>query len=315
MENNQLQVAVGVVKNAAGQILIALRDEALHQGGLWEFPGGKLEAGETALQALVRELQEELAITVNSASPLITIKHQYPDLAVQLLVFEVTDFSGVAQGNEGQPLQWVAEDTLLDYAFPAANQPIIAAAQLPPFYAILEADDEAQLLGNLQKILANGVKLIQIRLKNLPSQDVDKFVEKFLRQAYPLCQQHDACLLGNSALAHSGHPAFHGIHLTSRDLLALDKRHENSRWLAASCHNLEQLQHAERIGVDFAVLAPVLPTLTHPNAAALGWEQFAAWVAEVNIPVYALGGMALPLLKKAREAGAQGIASIRAFLV
>ncbi|MDD2724111.1 MAG: Nudix family hydrolase [Methylovulum sp.] len=314
MDKNHLQVAVGVIKNAAGQVLIALRDESLHQGGLWEFPGGKLEAGETAEQALVRELQEELAITVNSASPLITIKHQYPDLAVQLLVFEVADFSGVAQGNEGQPLQWVAVDALMDYAFPAANRPIIAAVRLPPFYAILEVDDEAQLLGNLQKILANGVKLIQIRLKNLPIHDVEKVVEKFLKQAYLLCRQHDACLLGNSALAHSGHPAFHGIHLTSRDLLALDKRPENRRWLAASCHNFEQLQHAERIGVDFAVLAPVLPTPTHPNAAALGWAQFADWVAEVNIPVYALGGMALPLLKTARGAGAQGIASIRAFL-
>jgi 8-oxo-dGTP diphosphatase len=78
-----LQVAVGVVKNATGQVLISLRDKALHQGGLWEFPGGKIEANETVEQALARELKEELDITVLATTLLITINHQYPDLAVQ----------------------------------------------------------------------------------------------------------------------------------------------------------------------------------------------------------------------------------------
>ena len=310
MDKKRLQVAVGVIKNASGQVLIALRDESLHQGGLWEFPGGKLEPGETAEQALVRELHEELDISVQTASPLLTIQHQYPDRAVQLLVYEVSCFSGEAKGNEGQPLQWVNTADLNNFAFPAANRPIIAAAQLPAFYAILEAENESLLIAHLQKILANGIRLIQVRLKNLPQASVLAFLE----QAQPICERHDACLLANSSLGLDAHPAFQGLHLTSRDLLALTQRPDGVRWLAASCHNPTELAHAQQIGVDFAVLAPVLPTLTHPDADTLGWEKFAEWVTGINIPVYALGGMTIGSLGTARAAGAQGIASIRAFL-
>lgn len=314
MTEKYLQVAVGVIKNATGQILIALRDPDLPQGGVWEFPGGKLETGETARQALARELQEELGITVQMSTPLIAVRHHYPGLAVQLHVFEVTGFSGMACGNQGQPIQWVEPWALADYAFPEANRPIIAAAQLPTYYAVLEADGWTctpdSLQGNLQKILGHGVKLIQVRLKGL----LPSLVEDFIGQAHPLCRQAGACLLANSALDMSAHPAFQGLHLTSHDLLALKRRPSHLRWLAASCHSLDELRHAEAIGADFAVLGPVLPTLSHPHAKALGWAQFADWVAAVNMPVYALGGMALPMLPNAREAGAQGIASIRAFL-
>jgi 8-oxo-dGTP diphosphatase len=119
-------------------------------------------------------------------------------------------------------------------------------------------------------------------------------------------------LLINSAVGYS--VEVDGIHLTSRDLMALTTRPENIKWLAASCHNLEQLRHAQNIGVDFVVLAPVLATQTHPDAATLGWEQFAELVAEVNLPVYALGGMTTSSLITARQCGGQGIAAIRAFL-
>lgn len=305
---NPLQVAVGVVKNREGKVLISLRHAELHQGGLWEFPGGKIEASETARQALVRELNEELNITVTAASPLITIKHQYPDRLVQLNVFLVEQFSGEAKSLEGQPFKWVTPAELKHYAFPAANQPIITAARLPHHYAILDDAEEALLLPSLQKLLNRGVKLIQARLKNLPPAAVATFIE----QAYPLCQQQQAVLLMNSAVDYSGE--VDGIHLTSRDLMALGNRPGNCRWLAASCHNLEQLQQAQNIGVDFVVLAPVLPTQTHPGAASLGWEQFSDLVAKVNLPVYALGGMTESSLSSARQSGGQGIAAIRAFL-
>jgi 8-oxo-dGTP diphosphatase len=119
-------------------------------------------------------------------------------------------------------------------------------------------------------------------------------------------------LLINSAV--SGSHQADGLHLTSHDLLACRERPQNYDWVSASCHSLEQLQHAENIGLDFAVLAPVLPTQTHPEAKALGWELVVEWLEEVNLPVYALGGMALPLLPSAKQAGARGIAAIRAFL-
>ena len=166
---NPLQVAVGVIKNPAGKILISLRHASLHQGDLWEFPGGKIEATETARLALARELKEELNITVTAATPLITVNHHYPDLSVRLNVFLVEQFSGEAKSCVGQPFKWVAPAELEHYAFPAANRPIITAARLPHYYAILDDADPALLLTNLQKILNRGVKLIQARLKNLPS--------------------------------------------------------------------------------------------------------------------------------------------------
>ncbi|MDD5272492.1 MAG: Nudix family hydrolase [Methylovulum sp.] len=310
MPREHLQVAVGVVKNAAGQILLTRRDRLAPQGGLWEFPGGKLEAGESAEAALRRELNEEVGIVVQSATPLITINHQYPERAVCLQVFEVSDFAGQAYAREGQPLQWVEAADLSAYQFPAANRPIIAAAQLPPHYAILETDDAAQVPQVLQTLIAKGAKLVQVRLKQLPQ----TVVKDFLDEVHLSGLAQDVCLLVNSSLALVGHPAIQGLHLTSPDLLALTQRPKQIRWVAASCHTLEELHHAQAIGVDFAVLAPVLPTLTHPNAPALGWEVFADWVAQVNLPVYALGGMSLDLCQQARLAGGQGIAAIRAFL-
>lgn len=305
-----LQVAVGVIKNATGHVLISLRGQSLPQGGCWEFPGGKIEAGETAEQALARELKEEVDITVLAATPLITIKHRYPERAVQLNVFLVERFSGEAKSCEGQPVKWVGVDELAHYSFPAANQPIIAAAQLPPYYAILDDADERQLLINLQKILNRGVKLIQARLKNLPGQAVKNFIS----YAYPVCRQQRAVLLINSAVENAAEVTVDGIHLTSRHLMASVKRPENRLWVAASCHNLQELQHAQKLGVDFAVLAPVQATGTHPDTDALGWMQFTGLVSTVNLPVYALGGLSASDLDRAKQAGSQGIAGIRAFL-
>lgn len=319
-----LHVAAAVIKNAQGRILISLRDTSLHQGGLWEFPGGKVEAGETSEQALIRELKEELDITVTSATPLITIKHRYPDLMVQLHVYSVDNFKGVAKGCEGQPLKWVAADELTRYRFPAANRPIITAARLPPYYAILDDADATLLMTHLQKMLNSGIKLIQARLKRL----APKAVNDFLGQAYPLCRQQGALLLLNSAVKLADGLVFNdmasdsdinaegidGLHLTASHLMARTRRPGNIQWLAASCHSVEELQHAERIGADFAVLAPVLSTQTHPGVEPLGWEQFRQMVSMTNLPVYALGGMTEACLTTAQAAGGQGIAAIRAFL-
>ncbi len=120
-------VAVGVVQNARGEVLIAKRAEHLHQGGLWEFPGGKVEAGETVAQALVRELGEELGIAVKRSEPLLDIQHDYGDKQVTLCVHTVQEFAGQPQALEGQPLRFVAKNELVDYEFPVANRPILSA--------------------------------------------------------------------------------------------------------------------------------------------------------------------------------------------
>ena len=122
-----LHVAAAVIYDPAGNILIARRPDHKHKGGFWEFPGGKVEATETAADALARELLEELGIRDINAQQLIQITHHYPERSVLLDVYSVTTFSGEASGCEGQPIQWVKPDSLLEYSFPEANQPIIEA--------------------------------------------------------------------------------------------------------------------------------------------------------------------------------------------
>jgi 8-oxo-dGTP diphosphatase len=123
----RVHVAVAVITNSDGYVLIAKRPDHAHQGGLWEFPGGKVEAGEHLEAALQRELREELGIELQSCQPLLEIHHDYPDKQVFLDVWTVTSFSGQAYGREQQAIRWVTLETLNEYDFPEANLPILQA--------------------------------------------------------------------------------------------------------------------------------------------------------------------------------------------
>ena len=125
-----VHVAVGVLRNDQGQVLVSLRAKEAHQGGLWEFPGGKVEPGESVEQALSREFEEELGICVHSCSPFIQIGHDYGDKSVLLDVWNVQSFSGVPRGREGQKIEWRAQSALCVDDFPRANEGIIRALQL-----------------------------------------------------------------------------------------------------------------------------------------------------------------------------------------
>ena len=126
-ELQPVHVAVGVIVDPSRRVLLSKRAADSHQGGLWEFPGGKVEPGESLQRALARELQEELGIRVLRTSPLLEVRHDYGDKRVLLDVHVVWEFNGEARGREGQPLNWVTLDALEHYAFPAANAPIVAA--------------------------------------------------------------------------------------------------------------------------------------------------------------------------------------------
>lgn len=304
-----LHVAVGVVRDGEGNILLTQRAKHVHQGGLWEFPGGKLEERESVVNALQRELREEVGIEVQSARPLIKIKHRYPDLRVLLDVWQVNDFSGVAMPHEGQAMCWVNPERLNDYAFPAANLPIISASRLPDRYAILEGTSVEQVLHNLSKIIENGISLLQLRIKSLPACDT----RAVYRHVSSQCQKHNIRLLINSDLA-LPHAKANGIHLSSQALMSSHSRPVGHDWVAASCHNETELRHAQEIGVDFVVLAPVLPTTTHPEATPLGWKNMTDLIEQVNLPVFALGGLTVDNIDSVIHAGGQGIAGISAFL-
>ncbi|MCL2917730.1 8-oxo-dGTP diphosphatase MutT [Shewanella litorisediminis] len=120
----RVHVAVGIIKKGAS-ILLAKRHGHLHQGGKWEFPGGKVEAGETTSDALKRELREEVGLTIHSSLPYMEISHDYPDKQVLLDIHLVEDFSGDAVGAEGQQIEWVTLQEIGQYQFPDANQPIL----------------------------------------------------------------------------------------------------------------------------------------------------------------------------------------------
>lgn len=120
-------MAVGVILDATRRVLVSRRAQDAHQGGLWEFPGGKVEPGESLAAALCRELHEELGIDIGRTSALLEVRHDYGDKRVFLDVHVVWDFVGEARPREGQPLAWVLPGELADYEFPAANLPIVAA--------------------------------------------------------------------------------------------------------------------------------------------------------------------------------------------
>lgn len=304
-----LHVAVGAVHNGRGEVLVAQRPLHVHQGGLWEFPGGKVEPGEGAWQALGRELREELGIEPAAGRPLIEIVHAYADRRVRLDVWKVNAFDGEPRGCEGQAVRWLPVEQLDAAQFPAANRAIITALRLPAVYAISEepGPDREGYLHTLEALLAGGVRLVQLRAKSLE----EGAYRALAQRAAVLCRARGATLLLNAQPEWVAPSGAHGVHLTARRLMAATTRPLGAdRWVAASCHDDRELAHACRIGVDFIVAAPVLPTGSHPGRRPLGWPGLKALAAGATVPVYALGGVSPESLSTAFVHGAQGIAGI-----
>jgi 8-oxo-dGTP diphosphatase len=304
-----IHVAAAALVNAKGEILLARRHDDAHQGGLWEFPGGKLEPGETVAAGLVRELAEELGVAVQRHRPLIRVRHRYPDREVLLDIHRVDDWRDEPHGREGQPIAWVAPDRLTDYPMPAADVPIVRALQLPDRYLLTppRVEDTEVLLNAVHRVLDDGVRLIQLRVFDLAERELVALG----RELCALCHAQGAQVLLNGSVEQATAMGADGVHLNRRALMQSASRPECSGWVAASCHSPAELAHAQAIGVDFAVLSPVLATPSHPDADPLGWPRFAEWVDAVAIPVYALGGMHAGLRSTAWEQGAQGVAGIR----
>ncbi len=311
--SDRIHVAVAVISDRGDNILVSQRPDDAHQGGLWEFPGGKLEPGETRLQALQRECHEELGIQVEQARPLIQITHDYPDRRILLDVWKVTAYSGVPQGREGQPVRWISRSALAALPMPAADVPICSAIQLPDRY-LITPDFHGTLQGFTARIAAGleAGMLLQLRVHSLPGSRLPSLV----RALAPVCEERGVGLLVNTGIEQAVALGV-GVHLSAVRLSAAHRdgyRHDRHRFLlAASCHSAQQLQWAQQIGANFVVLSPVRETRSHPQARPLGWQGFSSLVSRVALPVYALGGMQLTDLAAAWDAGAQGIAGISAF--
>ena len=303
-----IHVVAGVLRDKQGNILLAQRPVDKHLGGLWEFPGGKCEANESAVDALSRELHEELGITKIHSRHLIQVRHDYGDKKIFLDVYLVTDWQGEPVGKEGQPLAWGSLKEMERYDMPAADEPIIKALKLPTRYLITPPDlSAAEVLDQLKVNLDKGERLFHWRLFGLNAQDWSET----LLQANTLAANYDASIMVNASVDDHKKYQLTSWHLNSRQLHELSERPEDVVMLSASCHNEKDLQQAAKLGVDFCVLSPVLPTRSHPDATPLGWDVFKGLVEKVNVPVFALGGMSPDQEVKALESGAQGVAGIR----
>lgn len=307
-EKISLHVAVGVIFNSNGEVLIAQRPEHTTSAGFWEFPGGKVESYENVVDALKRELNEELNIHVQESTPIIKYCYEYPDRSVLLDVWYIHSYQGVPHGSEGQVIEWVKPEKLNKYNMLAANRAIITAIQLPSYYFITsEPENTKDFWLDFKKALDNGFTLIQLRSKCSSSILYTEIAQKALQ----MCKEYEARLMLNHPdslkILHSVNAD--GIHFTSTQMLSISQRPVNfDYWLAASCHHLQEVKYAEGLNLDFLVLSPVLATQTHPGADVLGWASFEKIVQQANLPIYALGGMTMLHIEAAKNCGAQGIA-------
>ena len=290
---------------------MAQRPPGKHLAGRWEFPGGKCEAGEAPEHALRRELAEEIGIDAGTVEPLIAVPWHYPEKSVLLDVYAVRDWRGEAHGREGQALRWVGIEAMHALPMPPADKPVVAALRLPAHYPITpEPDvDDAAFVHAVGRWLEAGETCIQLRCKTASSARRRILAQAVRDRVVP----DGAQILVNDDIGLALELGC-GVHLPAKHLMRLASRPlPPDHWLAASCHDANELQHAVSIGVDFAVLGPVLPTASHPHALALGWNRFAELVAQVPLPVYALGGIGPHDLANAKRAGAQGVAGISGF--
>lgn len=306
-----VDVAVGlIVKN--GQALLAKRAEHQHQGGRFEFPGGKVEAGELVTDALARELHEELGIHIHAPQFVQRLTYRYPEKTVCLHVYRIESFDGEPTGREGQPLHWVDLDQLFELSFPDANRPIVRAAQLPKRYSITsnllmpEHDAIPAWLAE-QAIEKETDAWVYVRLPNVSSDIYEAAIQKLamLRPDLNLIAAWDA--------PESVNEFIRGRHLTQSALLAqadLVRSSERDYWFAA-CHDEKSIKHAVQLGVDAITLGSVFATPTHPDQETLGWSGFAQLTQLSDIPVYALGGMQVKDLDEVRANGGFGVAGIR----
>ena len=303
-----VEVAVAVITRPDGSFLLARRPEGKPYAGYWEFPGGKVKPGESLMQALRREVLEELGTYVEHAYPWITRTFTYPHATVRLCFFRVVEWHGEPHPHENQQLSWQFIDKIGVEPMLPANAPVSRALDLPPVYAITNAAELGTKvsLTQMEGALHNGLRLIQIREKEMAR----KALHVFASEVVALAHHHGAKVLVNGNVDLYRETGADGVHFPSTQLMNLTK-HPNIDWCGASCHNAEELSRAEQLGMNFAVLAPVLPTLSHPEFSTLGWRKFATLIRNYSIPVYALGGLRREDLTTAWEHGGHGIAMMR----
>jgi len=304
----RIEVAAAVIHNERGEFLLAQRPPGKAYAGYWEFPGGKIEPGESAMAALKRELHEELGIDVAAAYPWLTRDFDYSHARVRLRFFQVRRWSGEPHGRESQRFAWQsARNTTVAPLLPA-NGPILRALELPEVYGVTCAGEIGRdaFMARLERSLEHGLRLVQVREKNLGADALQDFAAAVVERA----RAHGARVLVNDNQNVAGRAGADGVHLSAARLKAATHR-PDCEWCGASCHDATELARARDLGVDFVVLGPVAPTPSHPDAPLLGWLRLEQLIRDYPLPVYAIGGMRVGDLERAWSCGAQGVAMLR----
>jgi len=304
----RIAVVAAVLQKPDGRFLLAQRPKGKAYAGYWEFPGGKVEDGETAAAALSRELHEELGIDVISAYPWLIREFDYPHAAVRLHFFRVRAWSGELQGREAQAFAWQRLQAIDVAPLLPANGPILQALSIPETYGItgFTPAEYPRMLDQIESALQQGLRLIQVRGKDWPPELFARYTMDIVARAHAF----GARVLVNADMELARCSDADGVHLTAQQLRDSSKRPDFAL-VGASCHNAEELRKAEQLGVDFAVLGPVLPTPTHPDAALLGWTGLQQLTMDTRIPVFALGGLQSGDREQALVSGAHGLAMMR----
>lgn len=301
-----------------GKVLVGWRNADQHQGNKYEFPGGKIEAGETPVEACRREIFEEVGIGIQQWHAFDVIHHEYDDVEVFLHLFHAT-VNEQYLADIQKPWTWYSRDQLLGLNFPKANHSIIQ--RLFWNHHIKISEDLSELCRNKQSVV-NANTLNESNLNEASAQPLFYYRTELLTSAVEQVQQlnlHDLSrLIINvdiwTQLPESLQKAVGAVHYKQQQMMDLQigQLPLGMRCIAA-CHDLVSLQRAHSLGFDAVILSPVLPTTTHPDAHTLGWEQFAQYAKSSDLPVFALGGLSPTDLRIAQQYGAYGIAGISQF--
>ncbi len=304
-----VDVAVAILVRLDGRVLLARRPAGKVYAGYWEFPGGKVEPGESLREALAREIREELGIEVERAHPWITQRYTYPHATVRLHFHRVLAWRGEPHPAEHDELSWERPELVGVAPLLPANGPVLKALLLPNEYAISQA---AQLgvevfLGKLRGRLEEGLRLVQVREPAFSRSELASLASKVIRLARPA----GARVLVNRDMALAREVGADGVHLSALQVAAASER-PGLPPVGVSAHSAGELRAAERLGADFAVLGPVRMTPSHPDRAPLGWDGLREAARGSAIPVFALGGVDRSDIDVAWARGAHGVALVRA---
>lgn len=304
MNEDAVDVAAGVLIRADGKVLLAQRPDRKVYAGFWEFPGGKVEAGETTRVALDRELDEELAIKVERAYPWLTQTFTYPHATVRIHFFRVTAWQGELVAREHQAFDWQAPDHMTLAPMLPANTPILRALVLAHEYATTSVArmGEAAFLQALERRLCDGLKVVELSERGLSRDALRSLGARVLA----LCREHRARLLVNNDVQVAHEIGADGVHLSASQLAMIEERPPFA-WVAASCGDALQLAKAASLALDFVVVGPVLRGTG--TTAPMGWTGFSALIDRYPLPVFAAGGLTRTDLDSAWSFGAHGVAS------